>query len=208
MLGFLVDLENLGIIQFSRLIEAGRRTSLFVKVLTMTGKVEKKPTHRSATFDNNQASSTGSNQKEKERYPTMPYSEAELHVILGQWIGDGVTWLPSPHKPPITMPCSEVGLHVILDQWMGNGVTRLPSPHKPPTKEEKSSSSLFFSWRLSEERSYTTHVLSGATQGMLVKGGIRMYPTIPHSKEELYEIINKWHDEGVIRPIMLEESNY
>ncbi|KAF3449563.1 hypothetical protein FNV43_RR10292 [Rhamnella rubrinervis] len=74
----------------------------------IVGKVEKKPTHQAlATFDNNQASSTSSNQKEKERYPTMPCSEAELHVILGQWIGDSVTWLPSPHKPPITMPYSE-----------------------------------------------------------------------------------------------------
>ena len=94
-----VYLENLNITQFTKLIEATRKTSLSVKAPVKTWKPERKPLHQALTTSNRERRPlSGIKRKEREEYLAVPCSEAELHAILDQWFGDGFIRPREPKK--------------------------------------------------------------------------------------------------------------
>lgn len=70
-----VHLENLNITQFSRLVEAARKTSFLVKALIWLWRTEKKETHQRQSENN---------RKENKTHPSVPCIDAELHAIINQ----------------------------------------------------------------------------------------------------------------------------
>ncbi|KAB2625597.1 hypothetical protein D8674_017257 [Pyrus ussuriensis x Pyrus communis] len=83
-----VYLEYIGINQFSRLLEAMRKTSLSIKPST----------GRSWKFDKNEAYHTLVS--DRETYLPLTCSDKEFQVILDTMLEDGAMKLPRPYKTP------------------------------------------------------------------------------------------------------------
>ncbi|KAL6141772.1 hypothetical protein ACLB2K_060059 [Fragaria x ananassa] len=88
-----VYLENIGITQFYRLIEAVRRTSMSVKTTTSQGswRSDKKDTSQRETRHALMADERHLKRKERSgTVPAIPCSDEELHAILDTMFADGV----------------------------------------------------------------------------------------------------------------------
>ena len=97
VLEYRVYLENLNITQFTKLVEAARKTSLSVKAPVKAWKQERKPLHQALTTSNKERRLlSGIKRKERKEYLAMLCSKVELHATLDQWFGNGFI---RPHKP-------------------------------------------------------------------------------------------------------------
>ena len=86
-----VYLENIGISQFSQLLEAVRKTSMSVKPTRQrTWRNEKKEAHQTLAIDDKPSNDYNSRKrKDKETYPPLPCKDEEFHDILDTMIADG-----------------------------------------------------------------------------------------------------------------------
>ncbi|CAL8089747.1 unnamed protein product [Prunus armeniaca] len=87
-----VYLENIGISQFSRLLEAVRKTSMSVKPPGQkTWRNEKKEAHQTLAINDKPSNNYNSRKrKDRETYPPLPCKDEEFHAILDTMIADGV----------------------------------------------------------------------------------------------------------------------
>ncbi|KAK9951371.1 hypothetical protein M0R45_006818 [Rubus argutus] len=88
-----VYLENVGIGQFSGLMDATKKTSMSVKV-QRSWRSDKDPPQTLAIEER------PSYKKKRETFPTISCSNEEFHAILDTMFVDGVIKLPRPQKPP------------------------------------------------------------------------------------------------------------
>ncbi|CAL8121217.1 unnamed protein product [Prunus armeniaca] len=97
-----VYLENIGISQFSRLLEAVRKTSMSVKPPGQrTWRNEKKEAHQALAIDDKPSNDYNSRKrKDRETYPPLPCKDEEFHAILDTMIADGVIKPVRPYKVP------------------------------------------------------------------------------------------------------------
>ncbi|CAL2247408.1 unnamed protein product [Prunus armeniaca] len=97
-----VYLENIGINQFSRLLEAVRKTSMSVKPTGQRGwRSEKKESHQVLATDEKPSNDYSSRkQKDRETYPPLPCKDEEFHAILDTMIADGAIKPLKPYKVP------------------------------------------------------------------------------------------------------------
>ncbi|BFG30022.1 hypothetical protein CerSpe_162960 [Prunus speciosa] len=86
-----VYLENIGINQFSRLLEAVRKTSMSVKPTGQrTWRNERKEVHQTLAIDDKPSGDYNSRKrKDRETYPPLPCKDEEFHAILDTMIADG-----------------------------------------------------------------------------------------------------------------------
>ncbi|CAL9008804.1 unnamed protein product, partial [Prunus brigantina] len=93
---------NIGISQFSRLLEAVRRTSMSVKPAGQrTWRNEKKEAHQTLAIDDKPSNDYNSRKrKDRETYPPLPCKDEEFHAILDTMIADGVIKPVRPYKVP------------------------------------------------------------------------------------------------------------
>ncbi|CAL2265922.1 unnamed protein product [Prunus armeniaca] len=97
-----VYLENIGINQFSRLLEAVRKTSMSVKPAGQRSwRSKKKESHQTlATDDKPSNDYSARKQKDRETYPPLPCKDEEFHVILDTMIADSAIKPLRPYKVP------------------------------------------------------------------------------------------------------------
>ncbi|CAL2271168.1 unnamed protein product [Prunus armeniaca] len=95
-----VYLENIGISQFSRLLEAVRKTSMSIKPPRQrTWRNEKKEAHQTLAIDDKPSNDYNSRKrKDRETYPPLPCKDEEFHAILDTMIADGVIKPVRPYK--------------------------------------------------------------------------------------------------------------
>ncbi|XP_062021382.1 uncharacterized protein LOC133737940 [Rosa rugosa] len=91
-----VYLENVGIAQFSGLMDAAKKTSLSVKA-QKNWRSDKKDAHQTLTIEDK-----SSYKRKRETYPAIPCGNEEFHAILDSMFADGVIKIPRPQKPPTT----------------------------------------------------------------------------------------------------------
>ncbi|CAL9028756.1 unnamed protein product [Prunus brigantina] len=96
-----VYLENIGISQFSRLLEAVRKISMSVKP---TGKEawrsEETEAHQTLDEDESSSDYNSCKRKDKETYPPLPFKDEEFYAILDTMFANGAIKLPKPYKVP------------------------------------------------------------------------------------------------------------
>ncbi|CAL8136202.1 unnamed protein product [Prunus armeniaca] len=97
-----VYLENIGISQFSWLLEAVRKTSMSVKPPGQrTWRNEKKEVHQTLAIDDKPSNDYNSRKrKDRETYPPLPCKDEEFHDILDTMIADGIIKPVTPYKVP------------------------------------------------------------------------------------------------------------
>ncbi|BFG41078.1 hypothetical protein CerSpe_273520 [Prunus speciosa] len=97
-----VYLENIGISQFSRLLEAVRKTSMSVKPAEQRSwRSEKKEMHQTLAVDDKSSGDYNSRKrKDRETYPLLPCKDEEFHAILDTMIADGAIKPLRPYKIP------------------------------------------------------------------------------------------------------------
>ncbi|VVA18732.1 PREDICTED: retrotransposon, partial [Prunus dulcis] len=97
-----VYLENIGISQFSRLLEAVRKTSMSVKPTGQrTWRNEKKEAHQTLAVDDKPSNDySARKRKDRETYPPLPCKDEEFHAILDTMIADGAIKPLRPYKVP------------------------------------------------------------------------------------------------------------
>ncbi|CAL2270332.1 unnamed protein product [Prunus armeniaca] len=95
-----VYLENIGISQFSRLLEAVRKTSMSVRPTGQRGwRSEKKESHQVLATDEKPSNDYSSRKrKDRETYPPLPCKDEEFHAILDTMIADGAIKPLRPYK--------------------------------------------------------------------------------------------------------------
>ncbi|EXB66637.1 hypothetical protein L484_024934 [Morus notabilis] len=101
-----VDLENVRIKKFSKLLEAAKRTSLSVKIMSgsHSWREKKEAPHSLAISDRPPRGYPLERRKrnrENSEQPPVPCTDEEFHAILNQWIQDGVVCLFTPRKQPM-----------------------------------------------------------------------------------------------------------
>ncbi|KAK9951332.1 hypothetical protein M0R45_006784 [Rubus argutus] len=133
-----VYLENVGIGQFSKLMDAAKKTSMSVKAQRSWRSDKKDPPQTLAIEEG------PSYKKKKETFPAIPCSNEEFHAILDTMFADGVIKLPRPQRPPSKEEKNDprycryhqfVGhpspacqfLRRILHEKINNGTLELPS---------------------------------------------------------------------------------
>ncbi|GKV11495.1 hypothetical protein SLEP1_g22752 [Rubroshorea leprosula] len=98
-------LENIKINQFARLLDAVRRTTIFVKAI-LSGKSTMKSTEKKTTTHTLVVSIKGQGQGQKRRDrdmaspPPIPLTVEELDVLIDKWIADDAITLPQAHREP------------------------------------------------------------------------------------------------------------
>ncbi|BFG18248.1 hypothetical protein CerSpe_045220 [Prunus speciosa] len=98
-----VYLENIGINQFSRLLEAVRKTSMSVKPAAgqRTWRNEKKEAQQTLVVEDKLSNdSNPRKRRDRETYPPLPCKDEEFHAILDTMFADGAIKLPRPYKVP------------------------------------------------------------------------------------------------------------
>ncbi|XP_021804720.1 uncharacterized protein LOC110749029 [Prunus avium] len=97
-----VYLENIGINQFSRLLEAVRKTSMSVKPAGQRSwRSEKKEAHQTLAVDDKSSDDYNSRKrKDRETYPPLPCKDEEFHAILDTMIADSAIKPLRPYKIP------------------------------------------------------------------------------------------------------------
>ncbi|CAL8119364.1 unnamed protein product [Prunus armeniaca] len=97
-----VYLENIGISQFSWLLEAVRKTSMSVKLAGQRSwRIEKKESHQTlATDDKPSNDYSARKRKDRETYPPLPCKDEEFHAILDTMIADGAIKPRKPYNVP------------------------------------------------------------------------------------------------------------
>ncbi|CAL2271821.1 unnamed protein product [Prunus armeniaca] len=122
-----VYLENIGITQFSRLLEAVRKTSMSVKPVR-TWRSNKKDTHQALAADDKPSNDYNSHKwKDRKTYPPLPCKDEEFHAILDTMIADGAIKPLRPYKIPIIEEKNDPSLRRILHAKIHEGVLELPS---------------------------------------------------------------------------------
>ncbi|KAK9951342.1 hypothetical protein M0R45_006790 [Rubus argutus] len=133
-----VYLENVDIGQFSRLMDAAKKTSMSVKAQRNWRSDKKDPPQTLAIEEG------PSYKKKRETFPAIPCSNEEFHAILDTMFADGVIKLPRPQRPPSKEEKNDprycryhqfVGhpspacqfLRRILHEKINNGTLELPS---------------------------------------------------------------------------------
>ncbi|CAL2270685.1 unnamed protein product [Prunus armeniaca] len=121
-----VYLENIGISQFSRLLEAVRKTTMSVKPKRQkTWRNEKKETHQTLAIDDKPSNDYNSRKpKDRETYPPLPCKDEEFHAILDTMIDDGPI---KPIRPYKIHTREEKNDPRILHAKIHEGVLELPS---------------------------------------------------------------------------------
>ncbi|KAK9932278.1 hypothetical protein M0R45_019524 [Rubus argutus] len=133
-----VYLENVGIGQFSGLMDATKKTSMSVKA-QRSWRSDKKDSPQTLAIEEG-----SSYKKKRETFPAIPCSNEEFHAILDTMFADGVIKLPRPQRPPSKEEKNDprycryhqfVGhpspacqfLRRILHEKINNGTLELPS---------------------------------------------------------------------------------
>ncbi|CAL8169056.1 unnamed protein product [Prunus armeniaca] len=121
-----VYLENIGISQFSRLLEAVRKTSMSVKPVR-TWRSNKKDTHQ-ALVANDKPSNDYNSRKRKDRktYPPLPCKDEEFHAILDTMIADGAIKPLRTYKIP-TIEEKNDPRYCCIHQFVGHPTTACQS---------------------------------------------------------------------------------
>ncbi|VVA39546.1 PREDICTED: retrotransposon, partial [Prunus dulcis] len=122
-----VYLENIGISQFSRLLEAVRKTSMSVKPTGQrTWRNEKKEAHQTLAVDDKPSNDySARKRKDRETYPPLPCKDEEFHAILDTMIADGAIKPLRPYKVPTREEKNDP--RKILHGKIHEGVLELPS---------------------------------------------------------------------------------
>ncbi|KAK9901408.1 hypothetical protein M0R45_002149 [Rubus argutus] len=89
-----VYLENVGMGQFSGLMDAAKKTSVSVKA-QRSWRSDKKDSPQTLAIEERP-----SYKKKRETFPAIPCSNEEFHAILDTMFADGVIKLPRPQRPP------------------------------------------------------------------------------------------------------------
>ncbi|CAL2229503.1 unnamed protein product [Prunus armeniaca] len=102
MADYRVYLENIGISQFSQLLEAIRKTSMSIKPTGQRSwRSEKKEAHQTLAIDDKSSNDYNScKRKDRETYPPLPCKDEEFHAILDTMIADGAIKPLRPYKVP------------------------------------------------------------------------------------------------------------
>ncbi|CAL2229479.1 unnamed protein product [Prunus armeniaca] len=102
MADYRVYLENIGISQFSQLLEAVRKTSMSVKPTAQRSwRSEKKEAHQTLAINDKSSNDYNSRKrKDWETYPSLPCKDEEFHAILDTMIADGAIKSLRPYKVP------------------------------------------------------------------------------------------------------------
>ncbi|CAL2239048.1 unnamed protein product [Prunus armeniaca] len=96
-----VYLENIGINQFSRLLEAVRKMSMFVKLNGQEAwKSEEEKVHQTLDEDESFIDYNSCKRKDRETYLPLPFNDEEFHAIPDTMFANGAIKLPKPYKVP------------------------------------------------------------------------------------------------------------